>query len=218
MNKDKQLKVKVCGMKFPDNIMEISSLSLDYLGFIFHPKSPRFCQNEGKKILENIRGNVIPVMVSVDMPEEQLLNIVKEWGFKVVQLHGKESPEQCDRLRKHGLEVWKAIPIGNDFDVVPNDMITQYEEVADFFLFDTATKLHGGSGKRFDWKLLENYKGKLPFMLSGGISQSDATEILNISHPKLVGIDLNSKFEVSPGLKDLQMLSSFLSTLKNNKL
>lgn len=205
-------------MKYPDNISEVSSLCPDYLGFIFYPKSSRFCQDAGKEILQNIRGKAFPVMVSVDMPEEQLLDIVAEWGFKIIQLHGKETPEQCRRLREHGLEVWKAIPIGNDSDVFSNDSITQYEEVADMFLFDTATKDFGGSGRRFNWKLLDNYEGSVPFMISGGISINEASEILNLSYPGLVGVDLNSKFEVSPGLKDPQLLSTFLSMVKTKNI
>lgn len=212
----KHIRVKVCGMKFPDNIFEVSNLGVDYLGFIFYPKSPRYCQDSGKDILNNINGNSIPVMVSVNMPENELLDTVSEWGFRVVQLHGNESHELCRRLKNHGVEVWKAIQIGNN-DFADNFENTKlYEGCVDMFIFDTATTKHGGSGRRFNWNILENYKGTTPFMLSGGISPGDEAEILKLTHSKLVGIDLNSRFEISPGLKDINLLSEFINNLKSN--
>lgn len=212
----KHIRVKVCGMKSPDNIFEVSNLGVDYLGFIFYPKSPRYCRDAGKDILHNINGKSIPVMVSVNMPENELLDTVSEWGFRVVQLHGSESHELCGKLKKRGLEVWKAIQIG-DNEVAYNFENTKlYEGCVDMFLFDTATANHGGSGRRFNWNILENYKGTTPFMLSGGISPGYEAEILKLSHSKLIGIDLNSRFEISPGLKDINLLSEFINNLKSN--
>lgn len=210
-------KVKICGMKYPDNIRAVSALGADYLGFIFHQKSPRYCFQNGKEILNNLSGQTRAVMVSVDMPEEELMKIVTEWGFSIVQLHGNESRELCNNLRMRGLEVWKAIPIGKDKKNSYIDKIPQYEGLVDKFLFDTASINHGGSGVRFDWDLLDDYKGSTPFMLSGGISPGDELEIRNLHHPRLVGIDLNSRFEISPGLKDVNMISNFLSAL-NKKI
>lgn len=214
-----KLKVKICGMKKPANIREVAALGPDYLGFIFHPRSPRHCREAGKGILGSLGRQIVPVMVSVDMAEDDLLSVVGEWGFGVVQLHGNESPGLCGRLRDRGLEVWKAIPVGN----IPGNQgeqtfvkTAEYDGVVDMFLFDTATKDHGGSGKKFDWRLLENYRRQTPFMLSGGISPDDASEIRHLSHPALAGIDLNSRFETAPGIKDVALLSQFLSSLNND--
>ncbi len=199
-------------MKYPDNIRDVSQLHPDYLGFIFHPGSPRHCLDAGNELLGSVMGNARPVMVSVNMAEDQLMKIVNERGFRIVQLHGNESPELCGRLRKAGLEVWKAVAIQNG--VSPFISTAQYEDIVDMFLFDTATPSHGGSGKKFDWEILNDYNGSTPFMLSGGISPGDATEITGLSHPMLAGIDLNSRFEIRPGLKDTSLLFQFLSTLK----
>ncbi len=217
MSPKSKIKVKVCGMKHPQNIQEVSALGPDYLGFIFYPRSARHCQDGGKEILKHIVGNAVPVMVSVDMSEEELIQIVDEWGFRVVQLHGNETPELCQRLRERGLEVWKAISIGGNIHYPENscfDKTAPYEGVVDMFLFDTASKSYGGSGKKFDWHLLDEYKGSTPFMLSGGISSGDEEEILKLNHPMLAGVDLNSRFEISPGLKNINRLSAFISNLK----
>lgn len=218
MGHGKKYKVKICGMKYPENIREVSELAPDYLGFIFHPKSSRYCREEGKEILSYIEGDTIPVMVSVNMPEKELIEIVAQWGFRIVQLHGNETPDQCNRLRDRGLEVWKAIPIGSNIHMEDNscfDKTELYEGKIDKFLFDTATKEYGGSGKRFNWDLLKSYKGSTPFMLSGGISPGDELQIRSISHSLLFGVDLNSRFEIMPGLKDSNMISTFLSALNN---
>lgn len=212
----KKYKVKICGMKFPDNIREVSALGPDYLGFIFHIRSPRCCRDEGKDIINHIEKNSIPVMVSVNMPENELLEIVSDWGFRVVQLHGDETPQFCGRLREHGLEVWKAISVGSSLPQSGKSWLDKtklYEGMVDMFLFDTDTKSHGGSGKRFDWNVLEEYKGEIPFILSGGISNGNETEILSLAHPNMIGVDLNSRFEISPGLKNSNLISSFISNL-----
>lgn len=205
-------------MRNPVNIREVSALGPDYLGFIFHPGSPRHCGNEGAAILSNILGDAVPVMVSVNMPEEELTAIAEEWGFGVVQLHGNESPELCSGLRNRGLKVWKAIPVGRELPdggkISPFESAIPFEGNVDMLLFDTATKYHGGSGKKFDWHLLEQYRGNTPFMLSGGISPDDAAEILQLRLPGLAGVDINSRFEISPGLKDVATVSRFLSSLK----
>lgn len=215
MKQDRKLKVKICGMKYRDNIKEVSRLNPDYLGFIFHPLSPRYCQAEGKEILRILPREIIPVMVTVDMPEEKLIEIAEEWGFKIVQLHGNETPDTCGRIRDRGLEVWKAFPIGKDKDESSIGKVAQYEGKVDMMLFDTATKAYGGSGKKFDWKAIDDYKGDTPFILSGGIAPGDESDILRLTHPKLVGVDLNSRFEINPGLKNPQLLSIFLSTIKS---
>lgn len=204
------LKIKICGMKEPSNIREVSLLHPDYMGFIFHRKSPRCCISEGKDILGEITSSAKPVMVSVNMPEEELVSVATDWGFRILQLHGDESPETCGRLRNKGFEVWKAISISDSADGSPFDSLEDYAGNVDMFLFDTATAMRGGSGKRFDWALLDKYNGGIPFMLSGGISPESADEILELQHPRLSGIDLNSRFEISPALKDPLLLRSFL--------
>lgn len=206
-------------MKYPENIKKVSELAPDFLGFIFHSASPRNCRDKGKDILNHIVGNSIPVMVSVNLPEKELLDIISEWNFEIVQLHGNEAPEFCARLRDRGLKVWKAISIGSvspQSDISWFDKTLSYEGKVDMFLFDTATKNYGGSGQKFNWDLLKEYKGKTPFILSGGISPGDEIEIRNISNPMLAGVDLNSRFELTPGLKDLNLISTFISKLNKN--
>jgi len=131
-------------------------------------------------------------------------------GFKFVQLHGKEDPSVCRILKKNGLKVIKAFNLNKDFRF---RILKDYESAVDYFLFDTKTRVHGGSGKKFDWDILEKYKESTPFFLSGGIKPDDASKIKQIDYPWLYGIDLNSGFEDEPGLKNVDLLKKFLDEL-----
>jgi phosphoribosylanthranilate isomerase len=206
------LKIKVCGMKYIDNINHVSSLSPDFMGFIFYEKSPRSVRGLFKDDLRINRSDIVKIGVFVDENLEEILEKVKKYELHGVQLHGTESEELCYTLRSAGLVVLKAFPISEASDFARTDV---YESTCDYFLFDTKTPQHGGSGQKFDWNILNAYKGKTKFFLSGGISVDDAETIKKITHPKLAGVDLNSKFEISPGLKDLKPLTSFIKQLRN---
>jgi len=208
------MRIKVCGMTNPENIREVAALKPNYLGFIFYPKSPRCVIGKlTPESMNDIPSNIWRTGVFVNETEEKILEISEQYGLKAIQLHGDESPELCTALCFAGKSIIKAFCVDKDFDFAP---LEAYLDVVDFFLFDTKTEAYGGSGKKFDWSVLERYPFKKPFFLSGGIGPDDAEEILAFQHPKCYGIDLNSKFETAPGMKDAQALKRFLGKLKKD--
>lgn len=202
------IKVKVCGMKFTENRKAVESLPVDFLGYIFYPASGRFAGNADAGLF---RSSKTKVAVFVDETIPGVLETATNHGFRFVQLHGTESPETCRALKEHGLIVIKAFNVDENFQF---SSLSEYENSSDYFLFDTKTGLPGGSGKKFNWKVLEKYKGHTPFFLSGGIQPDDAEKILQFSHPQLFGIDLNSGFENEPGLKNIEKLRNFIQNIK----
>jgi phosphoribosylanthranilate isomerase len=205
------MKIKVCGMREPDNIRRVGELPIDYMGFIFYPKSPRYAGNLAPEIPQ-LPANIRKTGVFVSESVENISAVVDEWGLNVVQLHGHESPEDCRRLKAAhpALEIIKAFSVAEAADFAPT---VAYESLCDYFLFDTKTPHYGGSGRAFDWKLLEAYRGQTPFFLSGGISAGDAEAIRNIRHPLFYGLDLNSRFERTAGEKDVEKLQQFLKEM-----
>ncbi|MBQ8867292.1 MAG: phosphoribosylanthranilate isomerase [Bacteroidaceae bacterium] len=203
--------VKVCGMREAENIHAIESLKIDFMGFIFYPKSPRYVKEKPDYLPVHCQR----VGVFVNASKAEILNRTKDFDLDFVQLHGDESPEQCAALKAEGLQVIKAFPIGQDYDW-KNTCI--YKGVADYFLFDTACPSYGGSGRRFDWKILKDYSDDTPFLLSGGIRPERLNDVLAFHHPMLAGIDLNSGFETSPGMKDVSLLNEFVNNLKKESL
>ncbi len=204
------MKVKVCGMRDAENIAEVASFSPDYLGFIFYKPSPRCCEGLDQNVVASLPRGIEPVMVSVNMAEEEVKSIAKRYGFHTVQLHGNESPKMCNNLRNSGLTVIKAMGISSEESL---KVLHKYAGAVDFFLLDTKTPSKGGSGKKFDWSILDAYNLEEPFMLSGGIGPEDAEAILTLSHPTFIGIDLNSRFEISPGIKNAPLLQEFLNKI-----
>ncbi len=201
--------VKVCGMRNADNISAVDALGIDMMGFIFYPRSPRYAVSK-PDYLPGCRR--VGVFVDADVP--RMLDVAKRWRLWGVQLHGSESADVCRALRERGLRVIKAFGVGSGLPAG----LGAYEGTCDMYLFDTACKQHGGSGKKFDWKVLEAYQGATPFLLSGGIGP-DSVDALNVfSHERWAGIDLNSAFELSPGLKDVARLSEFLKCLRKEHL
>ncbi|MDO9613377.1 MAG: phosphoribosylanthranilate isomerase, partial [Bacteroidota bacterium] len=193
MNK---LKIKVCGMRDPENISGVVAAMPDYLGFIFYPKSKRFVGFESSpEMYAEIPDSVKKVGVFVNESPEKVLEISKKWNLDVVQLHGDESPEYCRQIQDSGITVFKAFSVDESFDFA---ILKAYSGVCDYFLFDTKGKLPGGTGQKFNWQLLESYKLKIPFFLSGGISPDDLNTIREFIHPQQIGIDINSGFEISP--------------------
>ncbi|WP_374949093.1 phosphoribosylanthranilate isomerase [Mucilaginibacter sp.] len=197
------MKIKVCGLKFPDNIEAVEALHPDYMGFILYGQSPRFIGNPDEFFLDNISADITKTGVFVNEHEDAISKLIYKYKLDAIQLHGAESPEFCDLFR-HEVQVIKAFGVDEAFDF---DMLKAYQNNVDFFLFDTKTAVHGGSGETFDWKVLNGYKLDIPFFLSGGLSLDNLNEIKKISHPMFYGVDLNSRFELSPGLKDIQKLN-----------
>jgi len=194
--------IKVCGMRAPGNIRAADALHPDLMGFIFYEKSPRSVRQLPGFMPEHAQR----VGVFVNHGNEFILAKAEEFGLTYAQLHGNETPEQCKQLKEHGLKVIKAFSIATAEDF---GKVGQYEGICDFYVFDTKTPSVGGSGKSFDWQLLENYKGTTPFLLSGGIGPD--TDLTKAKHPMLAGYDLNSRFESEPGLKNINELESFIN-------
>ncbi|MDR1005081.1 MAG: phosphoribosylanthranilate isomerase [Prevotellaceae bacterium] len=192
--------IKVCGMTRADNIRQVESLGIDMIGFIFYPKSPR-CVHEVPDYLP-VRARRVGVFVNES--EAEMLRIARLFDLDYLQLHGEESPAQCRSLRSAGYPVIKSVTVAT---------APAYGAAADLLLFDTPTPAYGGSGERFDWAELQQYRGDTPFLLSGGISPDSVAAIRAFRHPRFVGIDLNSRFESAPGFKDPVLLGSFLAAI-----
>ena len=197
-------------MKFPENIQAVAALKPDMMGFIFYPKSPRYAEPLDVEVLQALPKRIMKIGVFVNASLDEILTVVKKYSLNGVQLHGTDSEEVCYTLKSVGLLVLKAFAISEAADFKATE---EYEGSCDFFLFDTKTPAHGGSGQKFDWSVLSAYDGDTRFLLSGGISADDAEAIRQIDHPLLAGVDLNSKFEMSPGLKDVERLSKFIKQL-----
>ena len=199
--------VKVCGMRDAENIRDVEALGVDWMGLVFHRTSPRFVS----ELPDYLPQRAKRVGVFVDEREEQIMETVQLFRLDMVQLHGQETPDFCSRIRSHGLKVIKAINVQDTF---PSEEVSSYEGACDYFLFDTKTPLPGGSGLKFDWGSLLAYRGKTPFLLSGGISPDDAEMVKTFAHERCIGIDLNSRFETLPAYKDIRLLQSFLDKIK----
>lgn len=195
-------------MKFSQNREETEQLPVDFLGYIFYAPSKRFIgENPDTGLFYSAKPKVA---VFVDENAFEIMALAKNFDFEFIQLHGKENPKTCGMLKKQGLKIIKAFSVDESFNF---ENTQAYEKVADYFLFDTKTKLHGGSGKKFNWTILEKYTGHTPFFLSGGIAPEDVEQIKAFSHPKLTGIDLNSGFEDEPGVKNIEKLKRFIEAI-----
>ncbi len=205
----KDLKVKVCGMKSSEEIQELIDSSLiDYIGFIFYPKSLRYITEVPK-----LDGKFKRVGVFVNEELETIQAKINSYTLDVLQLHGNESVSEVKQLKEVIQKpIFKAFGIDERFDF---KICTSYEPYVDAFLFDTKTEKYGGSGKQFDWSILQNYKGEKPFVLSGGLDEKALNELKNYSFRKMVGVDLNSKFELSPGQKDTKRIIQTIKQIKN---
>ncbi len=207
-----EYKIKVCGMRDAKNIRELIKLKPDYIGFIFYPGSKRFIGEDFDiKILDKIPDDIKRVGVFVNELIENVINTADTFGLDYVQLHGDEPPEYCGELQEMNIQVIKAFGIGEDFDY---EKIINYDSYCDYFLFDTLSNQHGGSGMKFNWNLIYNYDYPKPFFLSGGIGVEDIPEIHKINQTYLHALDINSRFETEPGLKDISAIKRFISMLK----
>ncbi len=195
---------KVCGLKDPENIKQVAELKPDYMGFIFYPESKRFV-GEGF-VMPVISTNIKKVGVFVNASASYIIDKIDEYKLDLIQLHGDEKPDFCE-VFNHLIPVIKAFGLDESFDL---KKLESYKECCTYFLFDTKTKEYGGSGKQFDWTLLEGYDNSTPFFLSGGIGLEEIDELqiekLKIGRLEIHCIDVNSKFETITGIKDIKKL------------
>lgn len=204
-------------MRESDNIRAVSALGVDMIGYIFYPQSARYVKEMGRGEELN-DGEPERVGVFVDEMPQTVITRVYWHKLKYIQLHGNETPTECENLRRTihpdimpNIKIIKTISVNSSEDI---DKYKEYEGAVDMFLFDTKCPTFGGSGKKFDWTLLERYNGKTPFMLSGGIEFDDVEQIKNLHNPMFYGVDINSKFEVSPGVKDVEKLRLFVNEIR----
>jgi len=212
--------IKVCGMREPENLLALSKLPVDWIGFIFYAKSPRAVDESLAGWLQEHAGALEKqkrVGVFVNAEVDEVLNAVHDYALDYVQLHGEESPEYCQLLRTlmestsmRKAKLIKVFRVGDGFDF---KRVHRFSAHCAYFLFDTLGKNYGGTGHQFNWSLLQQYDGVTPFLLSGGIGPEDVQAVRNFQHPQLHGIDLNSRFETQPGEKDIAALRAFINGL-----
>lgn len=198
--------IKVCGMRCSDNICKVEQLGVDLMGFIFYPKSPRFVKETPSYL--PVKAKRVGVFVNEEI--EVIKSKIEEFKLDFVQLHGGETPDFCSQIRDFGVKVIKAfsVSVATDFSAC-----TLYDKVCDLFIFDTKCVGYGGSGESFDWNILSEYQAETPFLLSGGLGIENIDEVVRFSHPRLVGYDLNSRFEIEPALKDIKLIKKFLDKI-----
>ena len=204
--------IKVCGMTDASNIRQVAETGVDWIGMIFWQPSSRCCHDPG--VAQTIPEGIQRVGVFVDEEVETIVRRTEECGLNRVQLHGRETATSIRQLRQRlpqGVEIIKAISILTLDDMA---LAKAYEPLADYLLFDTKCETVGGSGRQFDWSILNHYQGQRPFLLSGGIGPDDARRLAAFSHPQLAGYDLNSRFETAPGIKNVEALQRFLAEQK----
>ena len=203
-------------MRDAENIREVEALGIDMMGFIFYPKSSRYVSERQEYLPTKCKR----VGVFVDEDIENIKKITDDYALDFIQLHGHESPEQISHLSKatgrrdSGNLLTSHLSIIKAFNIATKENLDEtapYAGLVDYFLFDTKGPSVGGNGEKFDWSVLEAYNGDTPFLLSGGIGPDDAERILDYHHPKCIGIDLNSRFEIEPGIKDITKLKTFLN-------
>ncbi|PST83743.1 N-(5'-phosphoribosyl)anthranilate isomerase [Pedobacter yulinensis] len=205
-------------MREAGNISELAELAPDYMGFIFYEASPRFAGAMQPQILASLPAAIARTGVFVNTPPARVADAVTHYGLDAVQLHGSESPADCAAIAacftgRPRPELIKAFGVDPGFDF---SQTAAYENVADYFLFDTRSPAHGGSGKTFDWNLLAGYKGSKAFFLSGGIGPEHLANLLRLDDSRLYAVDLNSRFELAPALKDIAELATTINTLRGN--
>ena len=209
------MNIKVCGITQLKQLQQLEGLNIDFAGLIFYKESPRYVVGKiSKEELQSTDFDIKKVGVFVNAEYDEIIQTVEDYGLDVVQLHGNETPELCEQL-SDDVEVIKAFSIGADTDSI-DKLVADYDAVCDYYLFDTAGKdgVVGGTGKQFDWKLIKKSKIEKPFFLSGGIGLEDAAKVKTFKHPDFIGIDINSRFEKEPGVKDMAMVLQLKQAMK----
>ncbi len=204
------MKIKVCGMRYKDNIEQVAELKPDYLGFIFYALSNRYVTDQFE--FPALPPEIKKTGVFVNADADDIIDKINKYDLDCIQLHGNEPPYFCRQMKRITCII-KAFGIDEHFDF---KKLEDYKETCDYFLFDTKTAEHGGSGKQFDWKLLKKYTMEVPFFISGGL---DLPAVLEIEkhvreYPLLHAIDVNSRFETSPGVKDVEKLRELFNHIK----
>lgn len=208
MNK---IKLKVCGMRDYENIMQLAALHPDYMGFIFYDKSPRYV-GEDFTLPNDFPKTIKKVGVFVNASSADIIRKAAKLDLQAVQLHGTESVTQCKELRNLGFDVIKVFSIGDDFDFKVTEA---FEEVVDYFLFDTKGKFFGGNAATFDWSVLHTYNQHVPYFLSGGLTMENVAQIQSLENTNLYAVDVNSGVEISPALKSIDKVKEIKEFLKN---
>lgn len=199
-------------MSDPENIQGVLNAKPDYLGYIFYPKSKRYVGDKpNRTIFEMVPISTQKVAVFVNEEAETVGNICQKFHMDIAQLHGNESPKYCQEVRDFGLTIFKAFSVNEQFDF---SILTSYQDVVDFFLFDTKGELPGGTGLKFNWEILKDYHLPVPFLLSGGIKPNDIEELASFNHEQLYALDINSGFEISPAVKDTKKVNEFISQIR----
>ena len=210
--KREALVIKVCGMREAENIREVEALGINWMGLIFWPKSSRYVSEMPDYLPQDVKR--VGVFVNEDL--DTVKKKADDYALNLIQLHGSESPDYVRALKTPSSINPLTSSIIKAFNIATADDFEQtkdYEGLVDYFLFDTKGPSVGGNGVQFDWDVLKDYHGKTPFLLSGGIGPDDAERIQAFHHPQCIGIDLNSRFELSPGLKDINKLKTFIQAL-----
>ena len=210
------MNIKVCGITQFKQLQQLEALNIDFAGLIFYKDSPRYMGDKitGKQV-KDADFDIKKVGVFVNPGYSELLDAIDEYGLDIVQLHGNETPEMCEELSAE-VEVIKAFRIAGEKSIDIDEMVADYDEVCDYYLFDTAglKESFGGTGQQFDWGILKKAKIEKPFFLSGGIGPDDAAKVKAFKHPDFFAIDVNSKFETEPGVKDMASILKFMQAFK----
>jgi phosphoribosylanthranilate isomerase len=210
------MKIKVCGLREPGNIREVIAIQgIDMIGMIFYKKSPRYMDLEKLPVDPEELKTIGKVGVFVNELPEVIADKCRNFMLDYIQLHGNETPVYLHELKQivpPGTAFIKAFSVGTENDL---SLTAAFEGLCDYFLFDTPAKGHGGSGISFDWKILKSYRGSTPFLLSGGIGPESIESLRIFKHPQFAGIDLNSRFETAPAMKNTALLSEFVQNLKS---
>lgn len=208
------MNIKVCGITEMKQLQQLDGLDIDFAGLIFYKESPRYIGDKiSKTDLKKADLDIKKVGVFVNPEMIDVLDAIDDYGLEVVQLHGDESPEMCEDLSSE-VEVIKAFRVRDGVDI--DELVAPYDAVCDYYLFDTGglKESFGGTGQQFDWSILTKAKIEKPFFLSGGIGVEDAVRIKAFKHPDYFGVDINSRFEKAPGVKDMGLVLQFKQGLK----
>src|SRR5512145_317124 len=206
------IKIKVCGMRVPLNIREICDAGPDFLGFIFFSGSKRYIGTDADNALfQQIPGRIKKVGVFVDEQSEKILEAASRFDLDLVQLHGHESVNDCRKIKSAGYPIIKAFGVDAGFNFTS---LTPFLPFCEYFLFDTKSDKYGGTGQKFNWEKIQQYKYNVPFFLSGGVGPEDSAVIRDINHPAFYAVDINSRFETEPGLKNVSHVKAFIIEIK----